>query len=127
MFSVKHDAILTDFLKKRRKTFNTDQRLLFGKNSNGYLFPLQLQLQRASFSSNDEFIFIARVTFEKLKSTPLYCLVDLEGEVKEHTSGFRNLFFSKRYLNHQLYIQEVIPNFFAEIDNIDPLKAVIIE
>lgn len=56
-----HDAILTDFLKKKRRKFNTDQRLLFGRDGNGYLFPVQLQLQKASFSSNDEYIFIASV------------------------------------------------------------------
>ena len=48
-----HDQILVDFLKKKRKKYNTDQRLLFGKDGNGYLFPVLLQLQRASFSSND--------------------------------------------------------------------------
>jgi hypothetical protein len=48
-----HDQILTDFLKKKRKKYNTDQRLLFGKDGNGYIFPVELQLQRASFSSND--------------------------------------------------------------------------
>lgn len=48
-----HDEILTDFLKKKRKKYNTDQRLLFGKDGNGYIFPVELQLQRASFSSND--------------------------------------------------------------------------
>jgi len=49
----KHDDILINFLKKKRKTFNTDQRLLFGLDSNDLLFPLQLQLQKASYSIND--------------------------------------------------------------------------
>ena len=48
-----HDQILTDFLKKKKKKYNTDQRKLFGKDGHGYIFPLLLQLQRASFSSND--------------------------------------------------------------------------
>ncbi len=76
VFADIHDQILTDFLKKKRKKYNTDQRLLFGKDGNGYIFPLMLQLQRASFSANDEFIFIASVAPAKLKSAPNYCIVN---------------------------------------------------
>lgn len=79
VFADIHDAILTDFLKTRRKKFNTDQRLLFGKDGNGYLFPVLLQLQKASFSANDEYIFIACVWPEKTKSAPVYCIVDHDG------------------------------------------------
>lgn len=53
IFAVKHDNILVDFLKKKRRTFNTDQRLLLGRDSNGLIFPVQLQLQKASYSAND--------------------------------------------------------------------------
>jgi len=53
VFADMHDEILTNFLKTKRQNFNTDQRVLFGKDGNGYLFPLMLQLQKASFSAND--------------------------------------------------------------------------
>jgi len=53
IFADIHDNILTNFLKTKRKKFNTDLRSLFGKDGNGYLFPVQLQLQKASFSAND--------------------------------------------------------------------------
>jgi hypothetical protein len=48
-------------IRKKRKKYNTDQRLLFGENGNGFIFPVMLQLQQASFSANDEFILIASV------------------------------------------------------------------
>lgn len=76
VFADIHDRILLDFLKKKRKKYNTDQRLLFGKDGNGYMFPLKLQLQRASYSSKDEYIFIASICPEKVRSAPMYCIVD---------------------------------------------------
>jgi hypothetical protein len=108
-----HDQILTDFLKKKRKKYNTDQRMLFGKDGNGYIFPLELQLQRASFSSNDEYIFIASVTPERLRTAPYYCIVDHEGDITDFTASFRNIFFqnsSKKSYNRN--IQEIIPTYF---------------
>jgi hypothetical protein len=61
IFAVLHDKILMDFLKIRRRISKTDQRLLFGKDGVGYMFPVNLQLQNTSFTSNDEYIFIAIV------------------------------------------------------------------
>lgn len=95
VFADIHDQILTDFLRKKRKKYNTDQRLLFGKDGNGFIFPLMLQLQRASFSANDEFIFIASVAPAKLKSAPNYCIVDQEGTITDFTSTFRAIFYEK--------------------------------
>ena len=57
----KHDDILLDYLKRKPKRINSDQRLLFGKDANGFMFPVQLQLQKASYSVSDEFIFIAMI------------------------------------------------------------------
>lgn len=61
VFANMHDKILKEFLKTKSSHFNTDERVLFGKDGNGYLFPLMLQLQKASFTANDEYIFIAAV------------------------------------------------------------------
>jgi PAS domain S-box-containing protein len=82
VFANNHDNILIDFLKKKRRTFNTDLRLLLGRDSNGFIFPVHLQLQKASYSANDEFIFIAMVRADKLRSAPLYCLLDHEGYIR---------------------------------------------
>jgi hypothetical protein len=112
VFADKHDNILIDFLKKKRKTFNTDQRLLFGRDSNGYIFTIQLQLQKASFSANDEFIFIGMVKHNKLRAAPLFAVVDNEGYIREYTASFQNIFF-KNYKKGKLKsIQEIIPNYF---------------
>lgn len=76
IFAVLHDKILTDFLRYGRRKYNIDQRILFGKDGAGYMFPLHLQLQNTSFTSNDEFIFIAMVKPLKTKEIPIYCIVD---------------------------------------------------
>lgn len=107
-----HDQILIDFMKKKRKKYNTDQRLLFGKDGNGYLFPLLLQLQRASFSSNDEYIFIASVAPSKVRSAPVFCIVDHEGNITDYTASFRNIFFSNNKKTYNKNIQEIIPGYF---------------
>jgi PAS domain S-box-containing protein len=108
----KHDAILLEFLKKRRLPANADQRLLYGKDSNGFMFPLHLQLQKASYSVNDEFIFIALIKPEKLRSSPICCLFDDEGMITEYSTGFRNFFYDKYSKNRQKAIQEIIPNYY---------------
>lgn len=112
VFAVKHDNILIDFLKKKRRTFNTDQRMLFGRDSNGYMFPIQLQLQKASFSANDEFIFIAMVKHHKLRAAPLFAVIDNEGYIREYTASFENYFFGRQNKNKLKSIQEIIPNYF---------------
>jgi len=76
IYAVLHDKILTDFLKTKRRKYTTDQRLLFGKDGSGYMFPVQLQLQNTSFTSNDEYIFIAMVKPDKTREIPIYCIVD---------------------------------------------------
>ena len=40
VYSINHDNILASFLKNRYKSINQDQRLLFGKGKNGFIFPL---------------------------------------------------------------------------------------
>lgn len=109
-----HDQILIDFLKKKRKKYNTDQRLLFGKDGNGYLFPLLLQLQRASFSSNDEYIFVASIAPSKMRSAPVFCIIDHEGNITDYTASFRNIFFSNNKKDYNKNIQEIIPGYFDE-------------
>jgi hypothetical protein len=93
LFAVLHDKILTDFLLTKKRKFNTDQRLLFGKDGNGYMFPVHLQLQSATITSNDEYIFIAMVKHDKTKTLPLYCIVDHEGYIKDYTASFKNIFY----------------------------------
>lgn len=112
VFADIHDRILVDFLRKKRKKYNTDQRVLFGKDGNGYIFPLKLQLQKASYSSKDEFIFIASLAPEKLRGAPVYCVVDLEGQITDCTSSFRNIFFSRQKRASTRSIQEIIPGYF---------------
>lgn len=101
-------------MKKKRKKYNTDQRLLFGKDGNGYLFPLLLQLQRASFSSNDEYIFIASVAPSKVRTAPVFCILDHEGNITDFTASFRNIFFSNNKKSYYKNIQEIIPGYFEE-------------
>lgn len=53
-----HDNILSTYLKNRYKQINQDQRLVFGKNKGGFIFPILLQLRKLSWNVNDELIFI---------------------------------------------------------------------
>ncbi len=53
VFSVLHDNILNSFLKNRFKEINQDQRSVFGKNKNGFIFPMLLQLRKLSWNLND--------------------------------------------------------------------------
>ena len=48
-----HDQILTNFLKQKENKYNSDERLLYGLDSNQNIFPLQLRLRKAAFSSNN--------------------------------------------------------------------------
>jgi PAS domain S-box-containing protein len=114
IFAVLHDKILTDFLKAKRRKFNTDQRLLFGKDGTGYMFPVQLQLQNTSFTSNDEYIFIAMVKPDKTREIPLYCIVDHEGYIRDYTASFKNIFYYQSRKEKAKNIQEIIPNYFDE-------------
>ncbi len=52
-YSKVHDSILGSFLKNRYKKINQDQRLLFAKNKNGFIFPFLLQLNKMSWNTND--------------------------------------------------------------------------
>ena len=123
----KHDSILKEFLNRHQKSFNTDQRLIYGKDTNGFLFPMQLELSRASFSANDECIFIARVKPDRLKSTPISCLVGLNGEIMEHSAGFRHIFYRNSGKNSQnRTIEELIPTFFEEVNEIETVPVEIV-
>lgn len=44
--SENHDDILNAFLVNYKKSINTDERYLLGKNKLNYLFPIYLQLQK---------------------------------------------------------------------------------
>jgi hypothetical protein len=90
-----HDHILSTYLKDRYKRINQDQRLLFGKNKSGFIFPIYLQLRKLSWNANDELIFIANFELPKLKSAPICCISDLEGNILDYTSSFANLFLKK--------------------------------
>ena len=62
LFSEHHDNYLFAFMKNRNKKVNTDERSLIGKDKNGYLFPIMLQLRKAFISMNEELTFIANIT-----------------------------------------------------------------
>lgn len=53
VYSALHDGILASFLKNRYKEINQDQRFVFGKNNNGFIFPFLLQLRNLSWNIND--------------------------------------------------------------------------
>ncbi len=53
IYSALHDGVLGSFLKNRYKQINQDQRFLFGKNKNGFIFPFLLQLRKLSWNAND--------------------------------------------------------------------------
>lgn len=53
VFSVVHDNILKTYLKNRYKKINQDERSVLGKNKNGYIFPIYLQLRKLSWNTND--------------------------------------------------------------------------
>jgi hypothetical protein len=89
--------------------------MLFGKDGHGYLFPMLLQLKKASFIANDEYIFIASVKSEKTKEAPIYCIVSHDGLIQEFTASFRNMFLRKTSrIDFHKSIQEVIPDYFDE-------------
>jgi hypothetical protein len=51
VFAYYHDSLLKVFLANRTKKVNGDERVLIGKNKNGYIFPIMLRLQRAIVSA----------------------------------------------------------------------------
>jgi PAS domain S-box-containing protein len=53
IFADQHDNYLKVFLQNKTKKVNSDERKLFGKNKNGYAFPILLQLQRTVSSTGD--------------------------------------------------------------------------
>lgn len=77
VYSVVHDNILSSFLKNRFKDINQDQRFVFGKNKNHFIFPFLLQLRKLSWNVNDELIFIAHLEPAKIRTSPIYCITDL--------------------------------------------------
>ena len=77
VYSVNHDNILNSFLRNRSKSINEDERLLFGKGKNGFIFPMSLQLRKLIYNTNDELMFISNVNAIKTKSAPIFCIVDL--------------------------------------------------
>jgi PAS domain S-box-containing protein len=118
VYSVVHDDILNSFLKNRYKSINQDERLLFGRNRNGFIFPLQLQLRKLSWNTNDELIFIANVTPIKTKTAPVLCIVDLEGDLRNVSSTFSWLFKSTASSSNRKLdnIQVILPSFFKVIE-----------
>ena len=119
VYSVNHDNILNSFLKNRFKSINQDDRLLFGKGKNGFIFPMQLQLRKLSWNTNDELIFISNVSSIKTKHSPTICIVDMEGDIKNVSSSFAWLFLKKfRNINMDKDVQNIqmlIPSFFKVI------------
>jgi hypothetical protein len=55
--------------------------MVFGKNKTGYIFPFSLQLNKMSWNTNDELVFISNVEVAKLKKAPICCMTDLEGYI----------------------------------------------
>jgi len=52
VFAGYHDSLLAVFLRNRYKKVNGDERVLVGKNKNGFIFPLMLRLQRTVVSAD---------------------------------------------------------------------------
>ena len=116
VYSIVHDGILNSFLKNRYKSINQDERLVYGRNKNGFIFPIQLQLRKLSWNTNDELIFIASVNSIKTKTAPILCIVDLEGDLKNVSSTFSWLFLGCKINNRRIEnIQVILPSFFKII------------
>ncbi len=116
LFSEHHDSILEKFLVNKNKKVNTDQRHLLGKDADGYVFPMILQLQKVLSTSVDELFFISNITRKKNQRSFICCTIDNEGEILEFSSLFRELFFTKnakRLRNYNKNIQLIIPDFFS--------------
>lgn len=47
IYAQQHDHYLLEFQKNKYKQINSDERMLFGKDKNGYVIPILLQLQRS--------------------------------------------------------------------------------
>lgn len=119
LFSRIHDFILSSFLKDRyKKKINQDERLLFGKNKSGFIFPMYLQLRKLSWNLNDELIFISNVRTYKNKSTPIHCIVNLDGEIQDVTSSFAWMFLKKNssQISRNQNIQCILPSFFKTVE-----------
>ena len=119
VFSVVHDDILNSYLKNRYKRINQDERLVLGKNKNGFIFPMHLQLRKLSWNTNDELIFISNVKSTKLRSAPINCIVILEGEIQDVSSSFAWMFFKKsisQMTTKTQNIQCLLPSFFRVIE-----------
>lgn len=119
-YSEIHDSILSRFLKHRSSRINTDNRNIFGKNRNHFIFPMILQLRALSWNNNDELIFISSLEGVKNHSAPISCIIDQEGDIQDYTSTFAYLFMKKVRNNNQIKsknIQELIPSFFEVVEN----------
>ncbi len=77
-FASYHDSLLINFLKNRNKKVNGDERVLVGKDKNGFIFPVMLRLQRV-IASNDELIFVANIRRYKSRESPIMFIVTPEG------------------------------------------------
>ena len=88
LFSDHHDNYLLAFMKNKNKKVNTDDRHLIGKDKNGCLFPIMLQLRKAVFSMNEELTFIANIKKVKTSESPILCICDDQGEIMDYSSMF---------------------------------------
>jgi PAS domain S-box-containing protein len=79
LYAVNHDYFLQIFLKNKNKKVNTDERLVLGKNKNGYIFPIFLQLRKAMISMNDELVFIANIRTVKQTESATFCICSDQG------------------------------------------------
>lgn len=124
VFSVVHDNILKTYLKNRYKKINQDERSVLGKNKNGYIFPMYLQLRKLSWNTNDELIFISNVKAVKLRASPIYCIVDNDGDIHDVSSTFAWLFYNRNtnQAPKAQNIQRLIPSFFDVIESAEATK-----
>jgi hypothetical protein len=95
IFSDQHDNYLKVFLQNKAKKVNSDERVLYGKNREGYVFPILLQLQRTVSSTNGELLFIANIKKYKVKQALIMCVTDEEGVIIDVSASFDFVILSK--------------------------------
>ena len=76
LYSKYHDEFLRVFLTFENKKVNTDNRLLVGKNSQGSLFEIFLQLQKSITTASEELVFVANIELSKVNEAMLLVICD---------------------------------------------------
>ena len=70
-FGVNHNNYLEKFIENPHKKLNTDLRDSYGKNKQGYIFPIYLQLKKTVLTLTDDLMFVASIEVARSYDAPI--------------------------------------------------------